>query len=320
MTCASLWTRFQQWLAYWGSDFRCRFANRAYLEWFGKNPEEIVGRHIEDLLGPELFTLNKPYMDAAMRGQAQTFERIVPGPGGVNRHSLATYTPDIVNGKVKGFLALVSNVSQLKQAEEALRVKIGEHEHANHLLRESTASLSEAQRLGRIGSWSWDVAKDVTTWSDELHRIFGREPGSASPSYAEHSQMYSAESFSRLQTCVEAAVTAGQQYTLELEFVRADGSTGWLEGRGEAVRDAGGAVVGLRGTVQDITERRALSADLAKQHELLRVTLQSIGDAVINDRWVRKRDLAESCCRTDDRLAQRRGSGTGRLTGLPHRS
>jgi diguanylate cyclase (GGDEF)-like protein/PAS domain S-box-containing protein len=268
-------------LAYWNRDLRCRFANRAYELWFGVHPDALVGQHIQDLLGPELFALNEPYLDAALNGDAQTFERVVPGPGGVKRHSLTNYTPHIVNGKVLGVLVHVSDVSPLKTAEEALRNEIAQRERAHELLRVRTASLSEAQRLGRIGNWSWSVAEDVTTWSDELYRIFRLEPGSSAPSWAEHARIYGAESFSRLQASVEAALSSGQPYALELECVRADGSTGWLEMRGEAERDPAGAVVGLRGTVQDITERRALSDELAKQHELLRVTLQSIGDAVI---------------------------------------
>lgn len=268
-------------LAYWGRDLRCRFANRAYETWFGVKPEALVGRHIQELLGPELFALNKPYIDAALSGQPQTFERVVPGPDGAQRHSLAHYWPDIVEGQVAGFRVLVSDVSALKEAQEGLRREVVQRERANALLQVSNASLSEAQRLGHIGSWTWSVADDATTWSDELHRIFGREPSSSAPSYAEHSALYSAESFARLQEAVQTALTTGQPYKLELEFVRADRSTGWMEAHGEAVRSDTGAVTELRGTAQDITERRALMEDLRQQHELLQVTLRSIGDAVI---------------------------------------
>lgn len=268
-------------LAYWGRDLRCRFANRAYETWFGVKPEALVGRHIQELLGPELFALNKPYIDAALSGQPQTFERVVPGPDGVRRHSLAHYLPDVIEGKVAGFRVQVSDVSALKEAQEALRREIVQRERANKLLHLSNASLSEAQRLGHIGSWTWSVADDATIWSDELHRIFGREPSSSAPSYAEHATLYSAESFARLQAAVQAALTTAKPFKLELEFVRADGSAGWMEMRGEAVRSDAGAVTGLRGTAQDITEHRALMESLRQQHELLRVTLRSIGDAVI---------------------------------------
>ena len=268
-------------LAYWDRDLRCKFANPAYETWFGVKPEALIGKHIRELLGPDLFALNKPFIDAALDGQPQMFERLIPGPDGVRRHSLANYVPDMVNGEVAGFLVHVNDVSALKKAEESLRQEITERERAHQLLSISNTSLSEAQRLGRIGSWTWNAAADVTTWSDELFRIFGREPGNAAPSFAEHSKMYSANSFSALQNAVGAALSAGKSYSLELEFIRPDGTSGWLEARGEVTKDRQGAIVGLQGTVLDITERRELTARLEEQHEMLRVTLQSIGDAVI---------------------------------------
>ena len=69
-------------LAYWDSELRCRFANRAYERWFGVDPESLVGTRLIDLLGPALFALNEPYIRRALAGQQQVFERIVPGPGG----------------------------------------------------------------------------------------------------------------------------------------------------------------------------------------------------------------------------------------------
>ncbi|HET7864102.1 MAG TPA: PAS domain-containing sensor histidine kinase [Burkholderiaceae bacterium] len=107
-------------LAYWDRDLRCRFANRAYEKWFGVDPDRLIGTSIRDLLGPQLFAMNEPYMRAALAGEAQEFERIVPGPGGVKRHSLAQYIPDIVDGVVRGFLVQVTEVTQLKEIEAAL--------------------------------------------------------------------------------------------------------------------------------------------------------------------------------------------------------
>jgi diguanylate cyclase (GGDEF)-like protein/PAS domain S-box-containing protein len=268
-------------MAYWNADLRCRFANSAYEHWFGVEPKALVGTHIRNLLGPELFALNKPYLEAALRGEQQTFERVVPGPGGVNRHSLAIYIPDVVAGKVVGILVQVTDVTKVKETEAVLRVEMAERERVSELLRVNAASLQEAQRLGKIGSWEWQISPDVTTWSEELYRILGRDPGTPAPTYAEHSAMYVAQSWSRLQAAVERALQSGEPYALELEFIRKDGRPGWIDARGATVRNEAGTIVGLRGTVQDINEKKQLTLDLAHQHELLRVTLQSIGDAVI---------------------------------------
>ncbi|WP_305082593.1 EAL domain-containing protein [Novosphingobium sp. FKTRR1] len=247
-------------MAYWDKNLNCVFANRAYERWFGVHSDSIVGINIEELLGPELYELSKQYIAGALAGEVQTFERVIPGTGGINRHSLAYYVPDIVDGEVVGFLVQVSDLSALKHAEQ---------------------SLQEAQRLGHIGSWEWSPQSDRTVWSAELYRITGRDPALPPPTFAEHGELYTPESWKLLQNAVNRALQLGEPYTLELEFAHPDGTARWLEARGEARFDATRSTTVLRGTVQDITLRRKLVAELAEQHELLRVTLQSIGDAVI---------------------------------------
>lgn len=107
-------------LAYWDRHLLCRFANRAYETWFGVNPDDLLGTAIQDLLGPELFAMNHPYMQKALAGERQVFERIVPGPDGVLRHSLAEYIPDLDGDGVRGFMVQVTNVTELKETQAAL--------------------------------------------------------------------------------------------------------------------------------------------------------------------------------------------------------
>lgn len=115
-----LMDRVPSMLAYWDRDLRCRFANRAYESWFGVNPDHLIGISIQDLLGPELFELNEPHMRKVLAGERQIFERLIPGPGGVMRNSLAEYIPDEVDGVVNGFLVQVTNLTELKKTQAAL--------------------------------------------------------------------------------------------------------------------------------------------------------------------------------------------------------
>lgn len=108
-------------LAYWDRDLLCRFANKAYERWFGADPERMLGTSIRDLLGPELFAKNEPHIRAALAGTRQVFERIVPGPDGVQRNSLAEYIPHVVDGTVRGFMVQVTELTELRQTQEALR-------------------------------------------------------------------------------------------------------------------------------------------------------------------------------------------------------
>ena len=107
---------FTAMVAYWDLSQRCVFANGAYLEWFGRTPEEMKGISLKELLGP-LYVLNLPHIEAAFLGKPQVFERRIPLPNGGFRDSLATYTPDIVDGKVHGFSAHVADVTLMKERE-----------------------------------------------------------------------------------------------------------------------------------------------------------------------------------------------------------
>ncbi len=104
-------------LAYWDKDLICRFANSAYVEWFGKKKEEMIDKiTLKELLGP-LYEKNLPYINAALIGETQIFERDIPLPNGQIRHALANYYPDIINGEVLGFIVHVADVSPLKLLE-----------------------------------------------------------------------------------------------------------------------------------------------------------------------------------------------------------
>src|SRR5687768_5189539 len=137
-----------------------------------------------------------------------------------------------------------------------LAVDITERKHAEESLRRKEMELKESQRLAGVGGWQWDPDTDTVVWSEELYRIAGRDPILPAVNYKEHSQLYTPESWDRLRAAVETALHTGAPYELDLEMVCADGTHRWVTARGEAQRDAAGQIVRLRGTVQDITERK----------------------------------------------------------------
>lgn len=108
-------------VAYWDINQVCVFANNAYYDWFGKKRDQIIGHTQEELLGP-LYPKNLPYILAAYEGQKTVFEREITVLDGTVRHSLATYTPHIVDGQVHGIFVHVANVTPLKILEHELRL------------------------------------------------------------------------------------------------------------------------------------------------------------------------------------------------------
>ena len=135
---------------------------------------------------------------------------------------------------------------------------ITEHKGVEEALRQSASELRNAQRVAHVGSWSWDL-HDKMEWSEELYRIFGRDPKEPLPvPFTPGAGVFTAESTKRLAAAVEMLVAGGGPYEMELEFVRPDGSTGWVAARGENVRDENGKVVAVSGTVEDITQLKEL--------------------------------------------------------------
>ena len=79
-------------VGYWDKDLRCRFANAAYLEWYGRTSEQMLDRSMQEVLGDELFARNRDFLAGVMRGERQTFMRENRRPGDPStRHVMANY-------------------------------------------------------------------------------------------------------------------------------------------------------------------------------------------------------------------------------------
>ncbi|MDZ4349802.1 MAG: EAL domain-containing protein [Xanthomonadaceae bacterium] len=145
---------------------------------------------------------------------------------------------------------------------------ISDYKALESQLREREALLLEAQRIGDIGAWAYDPDADESWWSEQMYRIYGLSLGSSQRTRAEHLAMYTPDSRARLEAATNNAVSTGQPYSLELEFVRSDGKPRWILARCERlISDLGRPR--LVGVVQDITARRHQDAQFRWQANLL---------------------------------------------------
>ncbi|MFT3922090.1 MAG: PAS domain-containing protein [Myxococcales bacterium] len=141
-------------LAFWDTRERCLFANEAYRAWFGVAPERLPGTTLAELLGPEIYSLNIPYIEGALRGERQHFEREFADPqGGPSRFSQVDYVPVVTDGAVKGFVVLVQDVSRRKNLELELQRTVGE-------LQTALSSVRTLSGLLPICAWCKKVRTD----------------------------------------------------------------------------------------------------------------------------------------------------------------
>ncbi|CAK0778467.1 two-component system, sensor histidine kinase [Azospirillaceae bacterium] len=144
-------------VAYWNSDLRCVFANASYLLWFGKKPEEIIGVHIQNLLGLELFRRNEPFIRGALQGERQQFERTLIRTDGSTSYTWAQYLPDIEGGEVRGFFVLVTDVTEMKNTQIAL-------ENLNEELKTRTEQAEVATKIKSafLANMSHEIRTPIT--------------------------------------------------------------------------------------------------------------------------------------------------------------
>ncbi len=208
----------------------------------GHAPEELVGRTFREIIHPDDLPGVEHRFRDLLQHRLQPREFRYCTKNGLWRWACTSSGPFLEGGRVVGIRGIFSDITEHKQAEEALR--------------ESQAQLREAHRLASIGVWDWDTASDTVKWTEELFRITGRNPEQPAPSYAEHPKLYTPESWARLKAAVARTLQTGDPYQLELELTRTDGTMRWVNAFGGARRDHSGQITGLHGTLQDITERK----------------------------------------------------------------
>ena len=129
-------------LAYWTRDLHCRFANVAYRNWFGRPGEEIEGRSLVDVLGAETMARNADMRQRVLAGETFISQTVLVHPDGRTMPAFASMVPDQVDGEVRGYLVVLVDITELKQAEQQLR----------SLNQELTVSRDRAEAANRAKS------------------------------------------------------------------------------------------------------------------------------------------------------------------------
>lgn len=235
-------------ISYWDRDLRNVLANESFVEWFGLTPRQLRGMHLESILGEAVFAQDARHIEAVLAGEEQLFDRTVTDRLGRARHVQTSYSPDVVNGTVRGFFVLVVDVTARVEARRAM---------------------DEAQALAHIGNWEMNLATGEITFSHELFRIFGYRPGEVAPTLAMLRDRVHPDDLARVDEVRERAAADGKDYSLDYRVRRLDGSVVEVHSAGRPVRDGSGTVVRLVGTLQDVTNVNRAGRELAKLNDEL---------------------------------------------------
>jgi PAS domain S-box-containing protein len=168
--------------SYVDADGYYRFVNKRYEEWFGIPRTEVIGKQYKQVLGEATHELIKDRVEAALSGQRTRYEDALPYARGGTRWVMADYVPDADDqGKVRGFFALVTDITERKRAEEAVE----KHRKDLQSLSAQLINAQEAERK-RISQELHDqMGQALTAMSINLAAIGKELPSDLAPTIRE---------------------------------------------------------------------------------------------------------------------------------------
>jgi len=149
-------------VSYWDTEQRNRFVNQSTSAMFGRSPEAFRGLLAQEFLGEQDYAFVRPYLEQALQGRAQLFERTLTDANGQQRHMQVSYTPDrgSSNGLVRGIFVQMTDITERKRMEDEIFQE-------KELMRLTLQSIGDAvvcaDAQGRI-TYLNPVAQRLTGW------------------------------------------------------------------------------------------------------------------------------------------------------------
>ncbi len=197
----------------------------------------------------------------------------IPGQGGA-RGALA------VGAGQKGYfddeiVTLLSGLAEDVGFALAARDREIERRRAEEALKITARRLSEAEKIGRTGSFHVDLKTQEVSWSDGLRRLLGLPPESGAPTAEALLERLHPEDRERMTELMRPDRTAAGEE--DFRFAGRDGGVRWIHATSEVVTDDAGRPAGLFGVLRDVTEEK-LSAE---QQRLWSHVLEGSADGVL---------------------------------------
>jgi PAS domain S-box-containing protein len=252
-------------ISYVDADQRYRFVNRTYETWFSLRREDILGRTVKDVIGPESYARARAHIEATLRGETITYEMTLPYQGNPTRYVSGVLVPDFNDqNEVNGYYALITDITERKQLERALQAS---EQKTQEIFNSALAAIA-SMRVFENGTWTIDR---VSAGCEALTGFTAEEMTVDDHLWIEHIlpedwQAYREDAFTN--------IFAEQTGTYEYRFRHKNGSIRWFSQITNSVRDEAQRCWVVTATSVDITDLKQAEARLQEQENLLR----AIGD------------------------------------------
>ena len=176
---------------------------------------------------------------------------------------------------------IIQQTDKFNRAEEleVINKELASQNDLNKLkTQELTAKnnqLIEAQRLGQIGSWEWDLLENTVHWTDELYRLYGQKPQKKTITGDNFVMQILPEDLNYVNAVLHKAIKDKTPFQFYYRITRLDDKIRFLSSEGKMVLDNQGAVIKLAGIVQDITDKK-LASQYAYSRSLIEASLDPL--------------------------------------------
>ncbi|NET80350.1 response regulator [Okeania sp. SIO1F9] len=233
----------------------CTYVNDRWSQIAGISVEAATGSGWQQGLHPDdqvmVTTAWKQFIQGKHSGQ---MEYRLQHPDGTVKWVYAQAVAEWdTEGQKIGYVGTITDISCRKQVEETLR--------------KSETHLKAAQKIGKLGSWEFNITTGIVAWSDETFRIFGQSPEVKTLTYENFLELVHPEDRESIDRAVQTTIATAQPYKIEYRIYQPDGSLVYTSNRGRPMRDISGKVTHLIGTVQDITDHKLAEQQLREAKE-----------------------------------------------------
>jgi PAS domain S-box-containing protein len=233
-----------------------------------ESAQELIGKHLAEISNPADSQAIESFRSAARGGwQSRTVELQRVNRAGIPKTFLRTEVPIVENGRVVRIWGITRDVTELTNAENALR--------------KSEASLAEAQRIALYGSWEWDILTNKERWSEGMYLLLGLKPGKTGPTLETFLDFVHPDDRDGLILAGERAQEEKNALQYEYRAIRADGALRIFQSRAEVIRDANGKALKMVGATQDVTDRKQAEEELRVSEARYKTLIEGAPEAIV---------------------------------------